>query len=134
MKKCHQQLLSEWTVGWNVLSLAPLLCSLRRSPLLTCNHNCRSASALIPFLSFYLLLGQTGGIVPTGPGSILHSPCPRKSRGEPSLEHPQRRDGSLKELLQNCQEKSDMGIPGSFWHKGGIRVVQTHAAERNIGK
>lgn len=131
MKKCHQQLLSECTVGWNVLSLAPLLHSLRRSPLLMCNHNCRSASALIPFLPFCLLLGQTGGINPTGPGSILHSLCPRKSRGEPSLEHPQQ---SLKELLQNCQEKSDMGIPGSFCHKGGIRVVQTHAAERNIGK
>jgi len=30
-----------------------------------CNNNYRSASLLIPFLPFYLLLGQTGGINPT---------------------------------------------------------------------
>lgn len=38
-----------------------------------------------------------------------------------------------KAAITKPSEKWDMGIPGFFCHKGGMRVVWTHAAERNLG-
>lgn len=60
--------------------------------------------------------------------------CPGQSWGRPSLGHPQWYGRNPKQLLQNHQEKWDMGIPGFFCHKGGMRVVWTHAAEGNPGR
>lgn len=75
---------------------------------------CWSASALTPFLPAFCLVWRHKRS--SCPGSVSHPVPWEKLRIWTNLGHLQWH-GRLKQLLQNHQEKWDMGIPGFFCHK-----------------
>lgn len=96
-----------------------------------CNHNCRSASALIPFfLPFYILFGQTGGINPMAVWAWEHFalPMPWAKQGRSQLRVSP--EAWPKAAITEQSGKTRHGNPDFFCHKGGpLWQVQTLAAE-----